>query len=344
MSIQDCTGISTNNELNRNSTNPTTPERPTDDKTRKASTREAKIFGLLLNVAAAIGLAVSGAIIQFSELGGYTASFGVGYLGTLSGLVGFLGCSRKKYPRGVVIKVFLNGFFCAGLFNSLYFLSLDFITVGDATAVNYFSAFGFCLLLEIACFKFIPHWCTIFSTLIGLAGLVCISQSQAGIDWTIDLDYILGVLLSIISGFFGALFYINMHKLTSIPVCLLVAAYYSGCCVFPLPWMIADGMEIQTSSIGLRFLAILGYSCYICVGYFGILGSRKSLPSLSFLVKLLSIVLCYILQIFWLREDAMMLSIVGSCLICVSIMLQSIIAVMTSPPAQVKNKNIQEIL
>ncbi|XP_063729110.1 uncharacterized protein LOC134856769 [Symsagittifera roscoffensis] len=299
---------------------------------RPTPTRKTKLCGLLLNVAAAISLALSGAIIQFSELGGCTASFGVGYLGTLSGLVGLFACSRKTYPRDKLFKVFLNGFFCAGLFNFLFFLSLDFMTVGDATAVNYFSAFGFCLILEIFCLKFVPHWCTVLSTLIGLAGLACISQSQTGDDFDFDLSYILGVVLSTLSGFFGALSFINMHKLTNIPVSLLVAASFTGCCIFPLPEMINNKMELQSASIADRILAIFGYSLYVAVGFFGILGSRKSLPSLSFLIKLLSIVLCYILQVFWLQEDPMVLSIVGSCLICVSIVLQSLIAMMTTHP------------
>ena len=236
-----------------------------------------------------------------------------------------------------MLKVFLNGFFVAGMFNFLYFLSLDSITVGDATAVNYFSAFVFCVLLETVCFKFCPHWCTIISAVIGLTGLVCIcfSQSQSGSGFQLNLSYLFGVLLSTASGFFGALFFVIMHKWTKVPVCLLVSSCFTGCCLFPLPWMIRDKMEIQTDSIWKRLLALFGYMCYVSVGFFGIKGSRLSLPSLSFLVKLLSIVLCYVLQIFWLEREPSMLSVVGSCLICTSILLQSAIAVITAPSAQV---------
>ena len=97
-----------------------------------------KTVGVAMNVLAASSITLCGIIIKHSQLGGNVASFGIGILGLSLGLITYLIFYTTPISPSDFIKTFLSGFFCSGLFNFLYFLSLDYITVADANAVAYF--------------------------------------------------------------------------------------------------------------------------------------------------------------------------------------------------------------
>ena len=225
----------------------------------------------------------------------------------------------------------MNGFFCAGFLNFFYFISLDYITVGDATAVSYFSGFAFSLVLESILLKAAPHLSTILSSLIGLAGLICISQAENRQNDSVIWEQIVGVLLATGSGFAGSFFYVNMQKWPEVDACLLVCASFTGCCVLPLPSLLKEGFNLSSQSIPNRFLALLGYACYATVGFLAIPGSKLAMPSLAYVIRMISISLCYFLQTFWLHKEPQLLSSIGSALIGFSIVAQSAIALLRVP-------------
>ena len=70
---------------------------------------------------------------------------------------------------------------------------------------------------------------------------------------------------------------------------------------------------------------------FFLLGFLAIPGSKLANPSLGFVVRTLSISLCYTLQVFWLHKEPLLLSSIGSALICISIVAQSIIAILRAP-------------
>ncbi len=298
---------------------------------KQETTRGEKAAGIGLNALAAVSISLCGIIVKYSHLGGNTASLGVGMLGFFLGIASFFLLNDKPLSFSDVFKTFLNGFFNAGLFNFLYFLSIDYITVADANAVNYFSAFTFSLILEIIVLRLVPHWSTVITSLIGLTGLVCISQSKSDNTLTLDWLQLFGVLLATLSGFFGALFYVVVKQLNHVHDCLLMAMGFTGSSLFPLIQFYRENMELQTSFIGLRFLALIGYLFYVCCSFFGIAGTKLASPSISLLTRTLSIVLSYVLQVILLDEHVILLSVIGCTCICFSIAIQSFVVIQTAP-------------
>ncbi len=306
------------------------------------TSRVQKVTGIGLHLLGAICISLCGIIVKYSGLGGNTASLGVGVQGVLLGLAAFFSLNNKALSFADFIKTFLNGFFCAGLHNFIYFLSLDYVTVADANAVNYFSAFFFSLLLEVIVLRLRPPLATAITSLIGLAGLICISQSKSDTDTDSKFDWLqlFGVFLNILSGFIGALFYIVVKQLNHVHACLIMAMGFTGSSVFPLIQFYREDFHLQTDSIGLRFVALIGYLFYVLCSIFAIAGTKLTSPSIGFLVRTLNIVLSYVLQVILLNEHVILWSVIGCTSICISITVQSIVVIKTAPETK-KSDNMQ---
>ena len=230
-----------------------------------------------------------------------------------------------------MLQISVNGLFFGGLFNFFYFTSLDYITLGDSTAVNIFSSFLSSLILEIFHLKHRPHYCTYVSGFFGLIGVLLIIQSETISTPTFKPNHLLGVFFSMISGAFGAIFYINMQKFKKVPYSILLIGYFMGSAIFPLPEFFREGFSIASASIADRFNAILGYFLYVISVFFAIMGSQLSIPSAAFVIKMFSIVFCFLLQMFWLHETTSLTSLIGAVSIGVSIFVQAIAVVAFSP-------------
>ena len=144
--------------------------------------------------------------------------------------------------------------------------------------------------------------------------------------------YIFGVTLTSLSGLCGALLYINMKKASSLPYSLLLCLYFPGAVLFSIPGFISVDFEICPINLEKRLIGMLGCVLYACVVYFFIMGSQLSLPSVSFVLKLFSIVTSYVLQFIFLPfESVSLYSLFGAISICASITLQTLVMLKCTP-------------
>ena len=249
----------------------------------------------------------------------------MGCIGVFASFSWFLNFNRKPISPITVVKVLLNGSICSSLANYLLILSYDYMSVGDVTSIHYYVSFASSLLFEIVFLKLIPHWLTVFCSLIGLLGMIFISQSESNIGPKLNAEGVLGFIICVFSGVMNAIFYIIMRKFTKVNTGLLILSSRLGSCILPLPWLLINNFEVPNCFITNRAYLMVGCGFITVSSFMGFRGSQLSFPSMSFSVKLLSIVLCYVMQVVVMNKPPHIYSVVGSALICLNILLQSLI-------------------
>ena len=299
------------------------------DSNQIGSSRKNNFLGICCTVLASTVVAFAYVSIQYSEMGGHFSTLVMGVFGLVTGIAWFLFFNQRKLNWHLVGKIVLNGAILSSLSNYLLVLSYDYLTAGDSTSIHYYSSFAFGLVLEFFLLRLKPHWLTICCSLIGLTGLVFISQSETRIDTQFNFHGLFGFSLSLISGLINALFYIIMRQWSSVNTGLLVFASRLGCCLMPLPFVIKTNFAVPVCDFKNKTFLLLGCACFTINAFLGFKGSQLSFPSISFTVKCLSIVLCYILQVLLMEKTPHIYSIIGASLICLNIVLQSLIVLKT---------------
>ena len=94
-----------------------------------------------------------------------------------------------------VIKCFLLGGIFSGAYAHFYFLSLSYLTMGDAIAVSFCVHFVSNVILELLVLREFPHILTLISGLIGLGGLLLICQPKSLLSLQFDKNYTTGMYI-----------------------------------------------------------------------------------------------------------------------------------------------------
>ena len=294
--------------------------------------KASKVASVGFNILSTVLFGFSTAVIKKSKLDGNTATLATGVMGVLIGLCSYLFSNQPLISLRKVLKIGASGVCFGGLFNFFYFLSLEYITLGDSTAVNIFSSFLTSLILEIFYLKHRPHYCSYVSGIFGLVGVMLITQLEALSTFSVNSNHLLGVFCTLFSGAFGAIFYINMQKFRQVPCSVLLIGYFLGSSIFPLPKFFRENFTIPSASIADRCMAISGYGMFVFAALCAIMGSQLSVPSAAFVIKMFSIVFCFLLQVFWLHETTSVTSLIGAVFIGASIFVQAVTVVVYSSP------------
>ena len=161
----------------------TDPSRAKDIRSR----RKAVFF----NVIATSVMSISTLLMKMSKMRGNEITLCTGLFGVFLGIIGFIVSSRKgrTFTNRTLLRALIGGTIFGGLFSFLYFLSFDYITMGDTTTVNFFAAFACCLIFESVLLKLKPHILTIVAGTIGLVGVVLICQPEGLFKLKVDARY-----------------------------------------------------------------------------------------------------------------------------------------------------------
>ena len=297
----------------------------------RRTTKKQNLLGILLSAFSAIAVAVCSGAIQKSQIGGDMSTVSTGFVGILSGAAVYSACGKNDRPKTVeLIKILANGIINAGLYNYLYLLSLDYITMGDSAAVSYIVMFLTSILLEAVILKMVPRWTTLITTILGISGLVFFCFNETSFKHGLDVNHIFGLSLTAVCGIFGALFFILLRNWPKIDNSLIVLSFSLGCIIWPIPIMVHKGVSFSCITTSMRFLAIFGGSIYVLYAFLIIPASKLTTPSLSVLIQMSSIALCYLVQIVWVGKMPELFSVIGSILVCTSILLQSMTTLKTA--------------
>ncbi|XP_063716255.1 uncharacterized protein LOC134843871 [Symsagittifera roscoffensis] len=286
--------------------------------------------------------------IKLSKSEGSEISFIVGICGILTSLVFIMKSAKStepdaKFPseklkseslrsiksfgaKDVICTLLLGAVFC-GAYTHFYFYSLNYITMGDAFTVSLAIHFVCNIILESIVLKEMPHVLTLISGLLGLIGLVLICQPESLLQLQFDLKYTTGVGFGVLSGVSGTIYYCGLQKFKNVPGSITQLSYFVGPVLYCSYDMIKNHMQLSICASNLRLFALCGCFMYVFGGMASVQGSQLSLPSIATLLKLLTIILGYILQIIFLSETLSLFSTIGACLIFTSILLQSFLLI-----------------
>ena len=285
-----------------------------------------------INLAAAFGQSLSSCLLSLASIQGLQMSF----LSAVFGLL--LGCSLFIYEtqktntvRGTSFALaLLNGLVFGGAFTGFYFLSFDYITLGDSRTLCFFFAFSASIILEFIMLKKAPHFLTFIAGVVGITGVMFLCQPKNLFSFSFEQNYLIGVTLACLSGSGGAVMYVNMKKMTTLPYSCQLISFFTGPFCFSLPFMIQNRFQFCFRSLFYSLSALSGAFSYAFFVYFAIIASQTSLPSVSFSLKLLGIVWAYVLQYCLLSENISVMSCMGAALVIASVSLQSFVVIKCS--------------
>ena len=152
-------------------------------------------------------VSISGVFMKLSKSGGNDLSTVLGICGVLINIT-YCSCffpqkrfrfrledehNGKLFTLKDTIKCLLLGGIFSGAYAHFYFISLRYLTMGDAIAVSFCVHFVSNLILETLVLRAIPHILTLVAGLIGVGGLLLICQPKSLLNLEFDMTYTTGV-------------------------------------------------------------------------------------------------------------------------------------------------------
>ena len=149
---------------------------------------------------------------------------------------------------------------------------------------------------------------------------------------SIDVNYLIGVVIATLSAFMSNIYYILVTKISHVTETFHVACYgilFIICCsilqvqTYGTMFVTCDGdymVKILTVSFGLAQVS----------GHFSaVLSTRTSSPVFALIIRLVVIPIGYFAQVFYLDEPLLISSIIGGLIIVASICTQSVYSIYT---------------
>ena len=296
-----------------------------DEKGMEMSKVTKKI--LATSFCASVISAVCGGVSKSSKLTGEEVNFCFGSVAVIYSLIALTLDKSNRHPNFSVwdvLKAVGNGIVFNGCFWYFFFLTYDLLPYGDAMSIAYSTLFLGSILVEIVKMKKRPSWLTCLAGMFCMTGLVLFAQpnnlaKNKHIGWKI----LLGVMYSILSGLSGAFFYLNLQSMKNCPVTVHWFAHSVGALTIPLCKFIF--LSRSLSQCGFSAKAVLISSCTVWpfMTLNSIVASQLSLPSISFLLRLITIVLSYVMQLLLLNESSSFCSLLGVTCISIGVIIQT---------------------
>lgn len=282
---------------------------------------------LATSFCASVISAVCGGVSKSSQLKGDEVNFCFGSVAVIYSLIALTLDKSSRDPQFStwdVLKAVANGIVFNGCFWYFFFLTYDLLPYGDAMSIAYSTLFLGSILVEIVKMKRRPSWLTCLAGMFCMTGLVLFAQphnlaKNKNVGWKI----LLGVLYSILSGLAGALFYLNLQGMKNCPVTVHWFAHSIGALTLPLGKFIFLSRSLSQCALSGKVILVSSCAVWPFMTLNSIVASQLSLPSVSFLLRLITIVLSYVMQLLLLNESSSLYSVLGVTCISMGVVIQT---------------------
>ena len=277
---------------------------------------------------ASILSSISGAVSKYSKLTGREIGLCLGSVTLLYSICLVLLQCKKGSTDQFQIRKFefsaLNGFVFIGCSNFFFYRAFDLLTYGDLIAVTYSTIFVTTITAEKVKLRQKPNFITCLAAFISFFGLVVFSQPvnlfhslAAG-----KLETLEGVISAVISGITTGFYFFNLQFMKNYPTSFHWFAYGLGVFSGAIPSIVIKAGSVSQCLVTARLTAIIACALWSFQSVTSIIGSQLSLPSIMLLLRLVTIVLSYVLQISLLGEAITVSSAIGASAIGCGVVIQ----------------------
>ena len=122
--------------------------------------------------------------------------------------------------------------------------------------------------------------------------------------------------------FFAVFFYLGIRSHPKLPLTFHCYCYSIGLFLYPLVTSVLFGFESSVCPVSKRSIVIVATFIWCCSNHCAIFASQHSIPSVSFVIRLLTIAFGYALQIVFLDEHLTLYTGGAVSLVCIGVLIQ----------------------
>jgi len=221
-------------------------------------------------------------------------------------------------------KSIANGAFANGVAQYCFFVAFDLLPYSDAYAICNISFFVMTIAIESIKLKKAPQTLTCVAAIISLSGLIFFAQPEQFVQNVKNemVTTLLGVFCAAMSGFGFAIFYLNLQFMKNYPVGFHWLAFSVGSLLSSFVNLAVNGIALSQCLAMDRLVGALACLVWPFYSLSSIIGSQLSLPSIMQLLRLISIVMSYVLQVVLLGKNPTIFSFLGAMSVCIGVTVQ----------------------
>ena len=294
-----------------------------------------RLCTVLVNLVGAIILSLCGSVVKKFEISSSDIYFGVGVFNFLLSQCflqyDYESTKPELYKLGwkQIAILILNGILFNGSHCYFYYRGFVRLNYGDFNVIYCSSIILNCVLLEFVQFRKKPSWTTCLSSAMCVLGIVLMAalptanQKRQKFDFS-QLD---GLISTFLSGTTCAIFFELVRPHDNIRLSFHWYCFSLGYVIFPFMEALCYGPEVSLCPLSERVLIITVIGFWSCANYCLLFASQNSIPSVSFIIKMVAIVLSYILQLLFLDEPLTFFNAIAVSFVFLGVLLQGVATV-----------------